>query len=254
MLLMRETISRRGTTISGVQRRPSSSGMNSIKRTTTSSSTGKLCEAFHLVVVEPRSRTQLTLRGVRPAARAARSPLSTIKTAGNASDALEGGRVHGVHADGHTMEAGVVERRSQRLEEMAVGGEGQIKRFAGNGAQAGEFADEFDQPAAQQRFAAGEANFGDAQRDKKLDEPQVLFDAQLGILRADFPSTAVDTLVVAAVGDGDAQIMNDPAVAVGQPGLGMLPKRQLGNGVAIGRHQSTANHGNRVTIVATQDD
>jgi hypothetical protein len=117
------------------------------------------------------------------------------------------------------MEAGVTERDREGLEEVAVGGECQVERLAVNGAQAGELADKIDEAAAQQRLAASEANFGDAERDEETDEAEVLVDAEFGILCADFPGSAVNTLVVAAVGDGDAQVVDDPAMAISEAGL-----------------------------------
>ena len=74
---MRSTISFSVTTISGVQRRPSSRGMNSIKRTTTSSSRAKRAKPSIWSSLKPRRSTQLILSGVSPAARAARMPLRT---------------------------------------------------------------------------------------------------------------------------------------------------------------------------------
>jgi hypothetical protein len=117
------------------------------------------------------------------------------------------------------MEAGSPKRGSKRLEEVAVGGEGKIERLPVNGAKAGEFTDEIDEAAAQERLAAGEADLGDAEGDEKADEAEVLLNAKLGILRANFPSAAVDTLIVAAVGDGDAQVVNHPAMAISEAGL-----------------------------------
>ncbi len=55
---------------------------------------------------------------------------------------------------------------------------------------------------------------------KRPDEAQVLVDGQLGILRSHFAGAAINALVVAAVGDGDAQIVDHPAMAVSQPGSG----------------------------------
>ena len=56
--------------------------------------------------------------------------------------------------------------------------------------------------------------------DEDADQAEVFVDPQFGILRAHLAGAAVDAFVVAAVGDGDAQIMNDPAMAVGQPWFG----------------------------------
>ena len=105
----------------------------------------------------------------------------------------------------------------QRVEQMAVGGERQVKRIAGERAQTRQLLDQLSQPAAQQRLAAGEADLLDSQADKELDEAEVFVDAQFGILRAHFACAAVNALVVAAVGDGDAEIVDDAPVAIGQP-------------------------------------
>src|ERR1035441_3404613 len=99
---------------------------------------------------------------------------------------------------------------------MTVCGQRQVEQLAGECVQARKFSNQFDQSTAQQGLTAGKADLGDAKADKELDQAQVLIDAELGILRPDFTGAAVDAFVIAAVGDGDAQIVNDPAVAVGQ--------------------------------------
>ncbi len=75
--------------------------------------------------------------------------------AGDAGDALEDGFFHGVQADGDAREAGVFEGLGKGFEEMAVGGEGQVWFFAGCGAELGELADEVEEAAAEEWFAAG---------------------------------------------------------------------------------------------------
>ena len=66
-----------GTTISGDHRRSSSSGINSIKRTATSSSRANWANASTSPSLKPRSSTQFTFSGVSPASRAARTPATT---------------------------------------------------------------------------------------------------------------------------------------------------------------------------------
>ncbi len=73
----RATISSIGTTVSGVQLRSSSSGINSINRTTTPSRRENSANASIWLSLKPRSSTQLTLTGPSPAAFAARIPAST---------------------------------------------------------------------------------------------------------------------------------------------------------------------------------
>ena len=79
----------------------------------------------------------------------------------------------------------------------------------------------------QEGLPAREPDLGDAQADKQLDQPQVLFNAQFGILRPNFAGAAVDAFVIAAVGDGYAQIMNHPPVAVGQPRMRNHGRRKV---------------------------
>ena len=79
-----------------------------------------------------------------------------------------------------------------------------------------ELSDQIEQAVAKKRLAAGETNFCDAEIDEEADEAQILVDGQLGILRADFAGAAVDAFVIATVGDGDAQIVDGSAVAVGE--------------------------------------
>ena len=98
---------------------------------------------------------------------------------------------------------------------MAVGGERQVQRLASRRAQARQLPDQLDHAAPQQRLAAGQPDLGDSQADKKPDQAQILFDGQLGILRAHLAGAAIDAFVVAAVGDGDAQIVDHAPVAVG---------------------------------------
>ena len=53
-----------------------------------------------------------------------------------------------------------------------------------DGAQAGEFLDQVDEAAAQQRLAAGEADFLDAQSDEEPDQAEIFVDGKFGILGA----------------------------------------------------------------------
>ena len=104
-----------GTTISGVQRRPSSRGMNSMKRTTTSSSRAKRAKPSIWSSLKPRSSTQLIFeRGQAGGARGADAGKNLVKAAGNAGDALEGWRVDGIHAHGDAIQPRGFERGGQR--------------------------------------------------------------------------------------------------------------------------------------------
>ena len=93
------------------------------------------------------------------------------------------------------------------------------------GAEPGEFGDHLDQAGAEQGFAAGEANFFDAERDHEADHADVVGDGEFGVLRAFVAGAAVDALVVAAVGDGDAEVGDGAAEGVAQAGLSVLRVR-----------------------------
>src|SRR5262249_36207230 len=73
---------------------------------------------------------------------------------------------------------------------------------------------EIDQTVAQQRLTAGQAHFFDAQANKDADQPQIVGEGKLGVERAFIAGAAVDTAVIAAVGDADPQIGNVPPVFV----------------------------------------
>ena len=103
---------------------------------------------------------------------------------------------------------------------MSVGRQRQVQRLAPQRPHPGQFLHQIHQPAPQQRLAARQPHLGDPQPHKQPDQTQILVDPQLGILRPHLARPAIDALVVAAVSDGDAQVVDHPPVAVGQPGCG----------------------------------
>jgi len=189
--------------------------------------TGEVSKAFDLVVIEAAQQDAIDLeRRETSSASGADAAQHGFKATGNASDALECRRIDGVHADGDALQARGFKRRCQRVEKMAVGGEGQVKRVAGKGAKTSELLDKLYEAAAQERFSTREPDLGDAEIDKELDEPQVLLNIELGILRSDFSRSAVNAFVVAAIGDGDAQIVDGSPMTVSQPRVGKHRRRK----------------------------
>ena len=130
------------------------------------------------------------------------------------------GRVHGVHAHRHPVQPGCLERDGKRLQQMAVGGQGQVQRLAAERAQPRQFLHQLHHPAPQKRLAARQPHLGDSQAHKNPDQPQVFVDAQLRILRPHFACAAIHAFVIAAVGDGDAQIVDHAPMAVRQRRVG----------------------------------
>ena len=112
--------------------------------------------------------------------------------------------------------AGFAEGLGELGEEVAVGGEGDVEGGAGEGAQGREGADEVKKAGAEEGFAPGEADFFNAQRDEEADEAEVVGDGELGEEGPLVAGAAVNAAVVAAIGNGDAEIGDGAAEAVAQ--------------------------------------
>ena len=93
-------ISSIGTTTSGDQTRSSSSGMNSMKRTTTPSSREKRANSTIWSSLNPRRRTQLTFTGSSLRAWRHECRQAHCHSHWDAGDAGELFGINGVHADG----------------------------------------------------------------------------------------------------------------------------------------------------------
>ena len=74
---------------------------------------------------------------------------------------------------------------------------------------------------AQQRLASGQAYLLNPQADENPDQAQVILHSQLGKLGALGAGAAVHALVVAAVGDGDAQIGDGASEFVSKANRGL---------------------------------
>ena len=110
-------------------------------------------------------------------------------------------------------QSGIVERLRELFEEHAVGREGEIVD-ARNG---GEAADQYGQIAADEGFAAGDAELADSQTHGDAHEALDLFESQnlaaLHELHAGFRH-AVEAADIAAIGDADAQVVVDAAEGI----------------------------------------
>jgi len=178
---------------------------------------GEVGECLNLIVIEAAQQNTVDFDGGEAGgACGSDAGQNGGVAAGDAGDALEGGRVYGIHADSDAVKAGILQGLSERVQQVAVGGKRQIKRLVPQGANVGEAFYEVDEAVAQQGLTAGEPDLGDAEGDKDADEAEVLGDIQLRILRADLAGAAVDAFVIAAVSDGDTEVVNHAAVAIGQ--------------------------------------
>src|SRR5208282_1331373 len=107
-------------------------------------------KAFHLVVIKAAQQHAVDFKRAQAGlARRANAAENLLETAWNSRDALKDLRVYRVHAYRDAIQAGGLQRLGEVLEKMTVGGDRQVERLTVNSAQAGEFANEFQQSAAQ---------------------------------------------------------------------------------------------------------
>ena len=134
-----------------------------------------------------------------------------------ASDLAEAGIVEGVEADVDAGEAGFAEGAGEVVEENAVGGEADGLDAGGGGGGA----DEFDEVAAERGFAAGEADFLEAEFGEEADEGEQFVVLQEGAAGAEghVLGHAIDTAQVAGVGQRDAQVIDGAAVLISCHGV-----------------------------------
>src|SRR5579864_5906801 len=98
---------------------------------------------------------------------------------------------------------------------MSVGGEGKFDGFAVltsiRGSKMGEFADKIDNAIPQQRFPAGDTDLCNPHSHQHARHAQVIGEWQVTVERSLVAGAAIDTLVIAAVGDGDPQVGDSAA-------------------------------------------
>ena len=172
--------------------------------------------------------------------RAEPGPLRGIDAVENARD-RELGVVHvpedavvdRVEAHRDSAEARIAQRLRLARQQRAVGGQGQVERLVFHGAQGREQGDQPFQVAPQQRLAAGQPDLAHAMADEDPRHAGDLLEAQQRRLRQegialveDFLRHAVAAAEVAAVGDGDAQVVHRPLHAVEEDAAGRLQRRR----------------------------
>ncbi len=157
--------------------------------------------------------------------------------------AAEDGVVNGVQAHGHAVQTGPRQCFGLAREDGGVGGHGQFHRLAVRRADGGEHGHQVLHALAQQRLTAGDAQLAHAQADEHarqaLDflEAQQIGVAQEFVMRVEHLfGHAIGAAEIAAIGDGDAQIVQRPAQLVGQQRTGREGVRGNGRhagGVAV---------------------
>jgi hypothetical protein len=101
-------------------------------------------------------------------------------------------------------------------EEVTVRGNGKVKRISVDVAQLSKLADEIHNTSAQKRLPSGEANFFDPQRNQNPRHAEIFGKVQVAIEGAFVAGAAVDTTIVASVGDGNPQVGNAAPEFVGK--------------------------------------
>jgi len=86
---------------------------------------------------------------------------------------------------------------------MAIGGQRDVELFASCGTKPGQLAYEFDHALAQQRLPAGDSDLLNPQPHEHTRHAQVVGKSQIAIKRAFVARTAVNTLIVAAISNGN---------------------------------------------------
>ena len=74
-----------------------------------------------------------------------------------------------------------------------------------------KFSHELDHAFAKQRLAARDPDLRDPERNQHTRHPQIIFEWQIAVERALIAGAAIDTLVIATIGDGDPQVSNSAA-------------------------------------------
>ncbi len=149
-----------------------------------------------------------------------------------------------VEAYRHAGESGVLEAARLAGEQRAIGGEREIERAAFRRGELREPLDQEFQVLAQQRFAAGQADFFHAMRDEEPGQPFDFLEAQQRAMRQERvilvehrPRHAVDAAEIAAIRHRDAQIPQRARQGVAQHAAWRL------HGAGDDRHR--ADIGNR---------
>ena len=172
-------------------------------------------EGGNLIVVEAAQQDAVDLHRIQAdtlrRADSLEYALVSVRHAGDAREALGIDRIHG---DRDTRQSGVGEWLRHLGQQMSIGGEGDVERLAFERLHRRQFPHHVDEALAQQRLAASETDLSDAEADEDARHAQVVGDGHLRKLRPVAARTAVDALVVTAIGDGDPEIADAAAVFV----------------------------------------
>ena len=166
-----------------------------------------------------------------------------------------------IERDGHALEAGGLERLCFPGQQRGIGGEGQIQGLAVRRLEGGQHPDQTLKVFAQQWLAAGETDFHDATGDEQACQAADFLEAQQFSFRQEFVCRAEDRLghavgaaEVAAVGDRNTQVAQEPAARVCQraagDGRGHRNDRHAAGGALVNERNYFGGHGRVSCCVA----
>ncbi len=89
---------------------------------------------------------------------------------------------------------------------MSVRRDGEVEWLSVNRTQRRQFADKFHYAFSQERLASGDAHFTDPHAGEDSRHSEVVGERKVAVERALISGAAVNALIVAAVGDGNAQV------------------------------------------------
>ena len=205
--------------------------MYSMKRRTTPASRAQAAIGTTLDSLIPRRTTMFTLTGASPASAAAAIPSRTLatgksipfiapKTASSSESRLTVTRRSPASASGSR----------ERPQRGSVRRERQVDLAAIGPADRRQHGHQVRQVPPHERFATGNPQLLDAQRDEDPRQPGDLLEGQdlvpgqeLEVTPIDLLGHAVGAPEIAAVGDRDAQVAQRPPERVGQPGTPIEP-------------------------------
>src|ERR1700682_5085637 len=99
---------------------------------------------------------------------------------------------------------------------MAIGGERNVEFVSVDSSEARQLAHEFDHATAQQWLSTSYADFFDSEADQHSRHAQVVAEGQIAEQRALVSGAAVNTLVIATVGDRNPEVSDGAAEFVGE--------------------------------------
>jgi len=175
---------------------------------------GEFGEGLDFIVVDSSDEDGVDLDGTKRRGLSGVDAGDDMVKNARARDAFESGWVERIEADVDAVEAGGHEIGAMLGEAISVGRHRKVAR-----AESFQASDEVDDAGANERLAAGDANFADAHADEDAGEALVFVPRKefvLGFVMFGIGGAAIDAAKIAAVGDRQAKVGDGAAEFVRQ--------------------------------------